>query len=54
MEHVVWFENARSVEAKARLIAEFGFSGIGVWNLMRPFPALWTVLNQLFSLRGQE
>ncbi|MBQ3859011.1 MAG: LysM peptidoglycan-binding domain-containing protein [Clostridia bacterium] len=54
VEHVVWFENARSVEAKARLIADFGFSGIGVWNLMRPFPALWTVLNQLFSLRGQE
>ncbi len=48
-EHVVWFENARSAEAKLRLIPEYGFSGMGVWNLTRWFTALWTVTNQLFD-----
>ena len=51
VEHVVWFENARSVEAKLRLAREFGFYGVGVWNIMRYFPSLWTVLNALFSIR---
>ncbi|MBE6724120.1 MAG: LysM peptidoglycan-binding domain-containing protein [Ruminococcaceae bacterium] len=50
VEHIVWFENARSAEAKMRLVPEYGFSGIGVWNLMRFFPGLWVVLNQLFSV----
>ena len=50
VEHIVWFENARSAEAKLRLIPAYGFSGVGVWNLMRFFPALWIVLNQLFSV----
>ncbi len=51
VEHIVWFENARSVEAKLRLAREFGFYGVGVWNIMRYFPSLWTVLNALFSIR---
>ena len=49
-EHVVWFENARSVDAKLRLVPAYGFSGIGVWNLTRYFPALWTVVNRLFTV----
>ena len=27
-----------------------GFAGLGVWNLRRFFPGLWTVLNQLFTI----
>ncbi len=50
VEHIVWFENARSAEAKLRLIPEYGFAGLGVWNLRRFFPGLWTVLNQLFTV----
>ena len=49
-EHEVWFEDARSVEAKARLAAEFGFLGLGFWNLMKFFPASWAVLDTLFTL----
>ena len=40
----------RSVEALASLAAEFSLAGIGVWNIMRPFPALWTVLSGLYSI----
>ena len=49
-EHVVWFEDARSMEAKLRLVAEYGFLGAGYWNLMRPFPQGWTVLDSLYEV----
>ena len=51
VEHVVWFENARSVDAMLRLVNEYGLYGIGVWNLTRYFPSLWNVLNSLYSIK---
>ena len=51
VEHVVWFENARSVREKLLLGAEYGLGGFGVWNIMRYFPALWTLLSRMFRIR---
>jgi spore germination protein len=48
--HEVWFEDARSLNAKLMLIAEYGFQGAGVWNLMRPFSQLWLVLDSLYRI----
>ena len=48
--HEVWFEDARSMDAKFRLIAEYGFQGGGVWNLMRPFPQIWQLADALYAL----
>ena len=42
--NVVWFEDARSIQAKLRLNAEFNLHGISYWNLMRPFAGNWLVL----------
>lgn len=50
-EHEVWFEDARSVQAKLALIPEYGLQGVGYWNLMRPFPQNWQVLNALYDIR---
>ena len=47
--HVVWFEDARSMSAKRRLIGEYGLYGAGYWNLMRPYPQGWAVLNALYE-----
>lgn len=44
MEHVVWFEDVRSIEAKWNLINEYGLLGGWYWNLMRPFRANWLIL----------
>ncbi len=49
-DHEVWFEDARSMEAKLRLIAEYGFRGAGFWNLMRPFSQVWLVLDSLYEI----
>lgn len=48
--HEVWFEDARSMSAKLRLISEYGFRGAGFWNLMRPFSQTWLVLNGLYRI----
>ena len=44
LEHVVWFEDVRSITAKWELIREFGLSGARYWNLMRPFGANWLLV----------
>lgn len=43
--HEVWFEDPRSIEAKLNLAREYDLSGVGYWNLMRPFQANWIMLN---------
>lgn len=50
IQHIVWFEDARSIEAKLNLIYEFGLLGGGYWNLMRLFPQNWLVLNNLYTI----
>lgn len=49
-EHEVWFEDARSIRAKLSLISRYNLRGAGYWNLMRPFPQNWLVLNSTFDL----
>ena len=52
--HEIWFENASSAEAMLSLVAEYGLGGIGVWNIMQYFPALWLVLHQLYQIEKTE
>lgn len=49
-EHAVWFEDARSIEAKLLLAEEYGLQGVGYWNLTRRFPQNWAVLASLFDI----
>ena len=50
--HEVWFEDARSIEAKLKLVNEYGFAGVGYWDLLRPFPQNWLVLNSLYNINN--
>ena len=50
-EHIVWFEDARSIQAKLALIPEYGLRGAGYWNIMRPYQQGWTVLNSLYHIK---
>lgn len=51
IEHVVWFEDARSMKARLELISEYDLNGAGYWNIMRYFPQNWLVLNSLYQIR---
>ena len=46
-EHVVWFEDVRSIREKYNLVAEYGFRGAGYWNLMREFRSNWLYVAQI-------
>lgn len=50
VEHIVHFEDARSIAAKLGLLSEKQLRGGSVWNIMRYFPQLWLVLNQSFAI----
>lgn len=51
-EHEVWFEDARSVKAKLNLAFDYNLYGVGYWNLDRPFPQNWVVLNAMADIRS--
>lgn len=50
VSHEVWFEDARSINAKLLLANEYNFIGVGYWDLLRPFPQNWAVLNSLYDI----
>lgn len=49
-EHEVWFEDARSINARLRLVPEYGLKGVGYWQLMKYFRQNFMVLNNLFYI----
>ena len=50
-QHEVWFEDARSIDAKLRLISQYNLRGAGYWNLMRPFAQSWVLLNGRLNIK---
>jgi len=52
--HVVWFEDARSIEAKAKLAREYGLRGLSFWNIMKYFPQNWAVVNSMYGIKDYE
>ncbi|MFD1849293.1 LysM peptidoglycan-binding domain-containing protein [Oceanobacillus bengalensis] len=48
--HEVWFEDARSIQAKFNLIKELGLLGISYWKLGLAFPQNWVLLNDQFTI----
>ncbi|SDH99031.1 spore germination protein [Alteribacillus persepolensis] len=50
-EHEVWFEDARSIQAKYKTIEEYGLRGGSFWVLGVPFPQSWPVLRGQFTVR---
>lgn len=50
VQHEVWFEDARSINAKIKLVGEYGLEGIGIWQIMRYFPQMWLVINSQYDI----
>ncbi|WP_026695039.1 LysM peptidoglycan-binding domain-containing protein [Peribacillus kribbensis] len=49
--HEVWFEDARSAQAKFETALEYGVRGISYWVLGYPFPQNWHLLADRFTIR---
>lgn len=50
-QHVVWFEDARSIQAKLLLANEYKLGGVSYWTINRFFPQNWLVLSSMFNVR---
>lgn len=50
MEHVVWFEDERSLSAKLALIDEYGLAGAAYWNIMNYYAGNTAVLREMYSV----
>lgn len=49
--HVVWFEDARSVQASLRLVNEYNLGGVSYWTINRFFPQNWLVLQSMYDIK---
>ncbi|WP_284140689.1 MULTISPECIES: glycoside hydrolase family 18 protein [unclassified Virgibacillus] len=50
-KHEVWFEDARSIQAKFNLIKELKLRGISYWKLGLAFPQNWLLLEDNFTIK---
>lgn len=48
--HKVWFEDARSIQAKFNLVKQLGLRGISYWKLGLAFPQNWLLIGENFEV----
>jgi spore germination protein YaaH len=51
VQHIVWFEDARSFSAKLDLVNEYNLGGIAVWRLGQEDPRVWSVIRAKLKTR---
>ena len=49
-QHIVWFENLRSINAKLNLVENYSLAGISLWNIIRDFPQFYVLVNSRFNI----
>lgn len=49
-EHEVWFEDARSIEAKLMLVDRYNLGGVSYWTVNSFFPQNWLVLESMYNV----
>lgn len=49
-QHVVWYDDARSFQAKYNLVIEYDLLGVSYWSLNTSAPQNWPVLNHMFHI----
>lgn len=49
-QHKVWFEDARSIQAKFNLVKELGLRGVSYWKLGLSFPQNWLLIEDNFDV----
>ncbi|MBD3107113.1 glycoside hydrolase family 18 protein [Bacillus sp. AGMB 02131] len=48
--HEVWFEDARSIQAKFNLLKELNLRGMAFWKLGMSFPQVWQLIQENFNV----
>jgi spore germination protein len=50
-EHVVWFDDARSIQARLKLVNKYNLGGVSYWTINSFFPQNWIVLESMYNVR---
>lgn len=50
VRHVIWFDDAMSIDAKLRLVEEFDLAGVSYWTINRCFIPNWEIVQNLFEV----
>jgi spore germination protein len=50
-EHIVWFEDLRSMKAKFDIVDQYGFAGVSFWNLSFSYPVFWNYLLDRYTIK---
>lgn len=50
-QHIVWFDDARSIYAKLRLIEEYDLAGVSYWTILRYNPQNWLILSSMYNIQ---
>lgn len=48
--HIVWFEDARSIQAKMNLVKQLNLRGMSYWKLGLSFPQNWLLISDNFEV----
>jgi spore germination protein len=49
--HEVWFEDARSAQAKFNMVKDYNLRGVSYWALGYPYPENWALLRDNFTIK---
>jgi spore germination protein len=49
--HIVWFNDARSFEARVGLVAEYDLQGLSLWTIMRFDTQMWFIINTQYNIK---
>ncbi len=50
-QHVVWFDDARSIRARLRLVNQYNLGGVSYWTIQSYFPQNWLILSSMYDIR---
>jgi spore germination protein len=53
-QHIVWFKDARSIDASLKILKSYGIKGVGIWNIMFYFTQMWLVIILNIKMRSYK
>ncbi len=48
--HIVWYEDARSVQGRLQLVEDYSLMGISIWNINRPYRVLTELIQSSYVI----
>lgn len=48
--HIVWFDDARSITARLKLVEKYNLGGVSYWTINRLYRTLWYTLRALYDV----